>query len=151
MKKLALGFLSLLLVFSVAFSNVASAKTIFDDFVTYGNSNAMLLMKSDGEARLVTPSPEGTLNVFSFKDIILTAFGETYFSYIDIEKDEIDIEKDEQYLFFFSGSSGQISLNGYTPIFFGGDHITLRKEDTYYEVDMEKTSATSELVVIPID
>ncbi len=144
MKKLALGFLSLLLVFSVAFSNVASAKTIFDDFVTYGNSNAMLLMKNDGEARLVTPSPEGTLDVFSFKDIILTAFGETYFSYIDIEKDE-------QYLFFFFGSSGQISLNGYTPIFFEGDHITLRKEDTYYEVDMEKTSATSELVVIPID
>lgn len=144
MKKLSLVFFSLLLVFTIAFSNVAFAKTVFDDFVTYGNSNAMLFMKNDGEVRLVLPSPKGTLDIVSFKDILLTAFGETYFSYIDIEEDK-------QYLFFFSGTLEEISLDGYTPIFFEDNHITLRKDDTYYEVDMNKTAATSELVVNPMD
>jgi len=146
MKKLAALVLSLILVFSLAFSNVAIAETGNLDFVTYGNSNAILIVVDNNKALLVNVTPNATVDTYVFENIRLCAFKQLYFSFIGEQAG-----KEDQYIWFFQGNENMISLEGYTPIFFDEDAITLKKGDTYYEVDMEKTASTGELVVNPLD
>lgn len=145
MKKFAALVLSLLLVFSAVFSTVAFAESSTPDFVTYGNSNALIIVMGTN-ALLVDVTPNAALDTFVLENIRMCAFEQLYFSFIAEPEG-----KAEQSLWFFDGTNEVVSLEDYTPVFFDDYSITLKKDGIYYEVDMEKTASTGELVVNPLD
>lgn len=107
---------------------------------TYGANNALVIVKGD-KTVIYDVMPDGEVRAFAFANTRLTAFTPQYLAFI--------IESGKQGIWFWGKSTKMVNLEDYTPIFFDDDQITLKKGNTYYEVDMEKTSSTGELVVHP--
>ena len=143
MKKFSLVLLSL---FMILFATVAIAETAPADYETYGNDSAFLLMRGT-RADLTYFIPEvNSLYPKTFHNVELNAFTEQYVCF----RSMLETFKG-QVLWFYHGEHKLVSLEDFLVYKFTDDSITLIKDDAYYEVDMEKTASTSELVVNPLD
>ena len=143
MKKFVSLVLSMLLVFSFMFCNVAFADKEPSEVKTYANENAMVVVYDD-KTDIREVLPNGDVQFIGYKDVRLCAFKSQYCCILADRQGTMIYG-----IWFFGKSDTWVILDDYTPVFFDDDCITLKKGDIYYEVDMEKTASTGELVVHP--